>query len=316
MDQNSFRLFYLLKKEIEKTFKEEHSYCNKDIHNWTGQEILDLQDDLQKKVNGRISEKWFYTHVKTENNKKLPRIDVLNLLAKYCGYLNWDDFININREKNDIQNKLSGKKKNNKKKVSIILTSLLILSIILFYSLKERNDINTYEFCFIDDDFGTPINNTKIDIQVLNETETPLQLNSDSCGCINIRTDEDIVRFIVKADYYHTDTIIRSYNSTKNTEFINFKKDDYALMIHAFSRSGVESWEKRRKQLDDMISEEAKVFQLDYYSNLGMQMYTKWEFIDKLTTPLKSLKDIDIIDTKYKNKRIIMLRFVQKSDEL
>ena len=39
-----------------------------------------IKEDI---VNGRISEKWFYTHIKS-NSGKLPRIDMLNILSEYC----------------------------------------------------------------------------------------------------------------------------------------------------------------------------------------------------------------------------------------
>lgn len=62
-----------------------------EISNWKGQEITDFQEDLLRKVNGQLSEKWFYTHMKGES-ESLPRIDVLNILSQYAGYSNWQDF--------------------------------------------------------------------------------------------------------------------------------------------------------------------------------------------------------------------------------
>ena len=57
---------------------------NSAISEWKGQDITDFQEELLSKVNAHISEKWFYTHMKS-TNKTLPRIDVLNLLSKYAG---------------------------------------------------------------------------------------------------------------------------------------------------------------------------------------------------------------------------------------
>ena len=62
-----------------------------EISNWKGQEITDFQEELIKRVNGQLSEKWFYTHMKGES-ESLPRIDVLNMLSQYAGYNNWQDF--------------------------------------------------------------------------------------------------------------------------------------------------------------------------------------------------------------------------------
>jgi len=47
---------------------------------------------------------------------------------------------------------------------------------------------------------------------------------------------------------------------------------------------------------------------------VGMELYTKWEFINKLTMPANSLKHIEILDTRYIDDRIIMLRFRQKRE--
>ena len=55
----------------------------------------------------------------------------------------------------------------------------------------------------------------------------------------------------------------------------------------------------------------AIIFQITN-TNTGMEMYNKTEFIDKLSTPLKSLGDIEIIETIYKDDEIISLRFIQK----
>ena len=120
--------------------------------------------------------------------------------------------------------------------------------------------------------------------------------------------------FIVKANYYKVDTIVRKLtDAISTTEVIELKRDDYALMISYFASSDVGDWEKRRKQLDDMIDDDAIIFQISA-SNIGMEMYNKSEFIDKLTMPLQSLGNIDIVETIYKNGRIINLRFIQREN--
>ena len=46
-----------------------------------------------------------------------------------------------------------------------------------------------------------------------------------------------------------------------------------------------------------------------------MEMYNKQEFINKLTMPLRSLRQIDVLDIRYVGDRIQVLRFKQKEDE-
>ena len=50
------------------------------IADWKGQDIVNFQEELLRKVNAHISEKWFYTHMKSDQDK-LPRIDMLNVSA-------------------------------------------------------------------------------------------------------------------------------------------------------------------------------------------------------------------------------------------
>ncbi len=86
-------IFEILKKSIAKRFLEENSAQSTNISDWKGQEILTFQEDLFNKTKSTVSEKWFYTYFKSEF-KKLPRIDMLNLLAQYCGYKSWAHFLN------------------------------------------------------------------------------------------------------------------------------------------------------------------------------------------------------------------------------
>lgn len=85
-------LFELLQKSIANRFLEENAAQSKDMAHWKGQEITLFQEDLFNKTKSTVSEKWFYTYFKSDF-KKLPRIDMLNLLSQYCGYRNWADFI-------------------------------------------------------------------------------------------------------------------------------------------------------------------------------------------------------------------------------
>ena len=90
------KYFNLLKKDIVATLKKSFPEINEDIESWKGHEISLFQEELIKKVNSRVSEKWFYTHIKG-NKDDIPRIDMLNLLSKYVGYQNWTEYKSKNR---------------------------------------------------------------------------------------------------------------------------------------------------------------------------------------------------------------------------
>ncbi|OFM82970.1 hypothetical protein [Weeksella sp. HMSC059D05] len=85
-------IFDLLKDSIARKFLQENSAQSPNISDWRGLDISNFQEDLLQKTKSSVSEKWFYTYFKTEF-KKLPRIDMLNLLAQYCGYRNWAQFV-------------------------------------------------------------------------------------------------------------------------------------------------------------------------------------------------------------------------------
>ena len=301
MVENELEYFHLLKKLVASTLQQSVPGINLSIESWKGQEIIHFQEDLERKVKGRISEKWFYTHIKDDYNK-LPRIDILNLLSKYVGYLDWSDF----KLKNELPEESITILLRKTKRIKWILFLTLGLMIISsgYYFVGSK----TYEFCFVDSDKNTAIINQPIEIIVLKENQSPRYLRCEN-GCLKFKTRDRVVRFVVKAAYYKVDTITR-YLYSSNEE-IHLKTNDYALMIHYFSKSNKNDWAKRRKQLDLMFADNAQIFQVYDEESIGMELYNKQEFINKLTMPLKSLNNIEIIETIYTGSKISMLKFRQ-----
>ena len=302
MGFSEIKYFELLKRKLVETMQQVHPEIPDSISDWKGQHIIDFQDELRFKQNENISEKWFYTHMKSSNSK-LPRIDILNFLSKYAGYRNWDEFKLINGEKS----------KNRNGKPSYVFYIIPFISIIILsvlYLVFSSMAVQEYVFCFYDSDTKQPVENSIIEISVLSNDESPLNYLCNKEGCFTIKTNESKIRFSVKTPYYRTDTIVRTLNKFNPRETIKLRIDDYAVMIHYFSNSNVNDWIKHRENLDQMFSDSVKIFQvLD--GTIGMQMYNKWEFINKLTLPTNSLRDIEIIDTKYEGERISSLRFMQ-----
>lgn len=307
MSKHDLKYFEILKKEVAKTLQKTFSVAA-EIENWKRQEILYLQDDLADKVNGRISEKWFYTHIKT-NSGKLPRIDMLNILCEYAGYQNWNELkASFPLAETDITSEINPKKKSFL--LPVIIVGLIIASAITGYQLYPKKMV--YKFCFIDANLKAPIKNSPIWVIRISEKESPFITACDSNGCFQFETREDKIQFVVRSPYYKTDTITRIlHNKQANEEQIQLKTNDYALMIHLFSKSKVTNWRKRRKQLSDMLTDDVRIYQVYDDGVTGMELYNKKEFIDKLTTPLKSLKNIEIIETIYTGDKISIMRFKQ-----
>lgn len=297
---SELKYFELLKGKLVETMQQVHPEVPDSISDWKGQHIIDFQDELRFKQNENISEKWFYTHMKSANSK-LPRIDILNFLSKYAGYRNWDEFKLIHTEK----------AKPEKSTVIFYLIPFILISVLLVvYLIFSSMYVQEYVFCFYDSDTKQPVENSIIEITVLSDNESPRNFLCDNEGCFTIKTNKSEIRFSVKTPYCRTDTIVRTLNKFNRKENVKLKIDDYAVMIHYFSSSNVSDWLKRRENLDQMFSDTAKIFQV-LNGTIGMEMYNKWEFINKLSLPTGSLRDIEVIDTKYKGDKITHLRFKQ-----
>lgn len=84
--------FEQLKNEVQTQYLDNHTPSFDDISKWKGIDIIYFQEDLRKIAKGNISEKSFYTYFKNSPVTKLPRIDMLNILSIYAGYVSWYDF--------------------------------------------------------------------------------------------------------------------------------------------------------------------------------------------------------------------------------
>jgi len=296
--------FELLKQKIVATMKQTYPGINPSISEWKGQEITDFQEDLLIKVNAHISEKWFYNHIKSKS-KSLPRIDVLNLLSKYAGYANWDDFVHKNNTQLPRDKPLS--KAN---WVFIVLPLLVILVMAILFLLFKHFSTREYKFTFYDAYTRETITGNHVEIKVLSEDESPTAYFSDTSGDFVLKTDKSILKMVVGAPYYKTDTITRILKKFETNQKISLQANDYALIIHYFSVMDVDDWQKRRSHLANIFDDAAIIYQVLNDENApGMEIYNKEEFIDKLTMPTSSLKHIEILDTKFKDDKIIILRF-------
>jgi hypothetical protein len=300
--------FENLKTKIVAVMQETYPGINPSISEWKGQEITDFQEDLRLRVNAHISEKWFYTHMKS-GQQSVPRIDMLNLLCKYAGFANWDDFVHKNSEADaGSSGSITVQKNHNRYFYLVPLIGLVIL--LLFYGLFKIFNTQQYRFCFYDADTRDPVTNCKIEVTLLSEGETPVVNLTGTDGCFLLKTDKGRVKMVVKAPYYRTDTITRIIRKLNRNEMVMLHTDDYALMIHYFSMMKVDDWEKRRSRLDSMIDDGAMICQVvSDKEATGMALYNKKEFIDRMTFPSGNLKNIEILSSQMRDNRIVVLRF-------
>ncbi|MEP0263834.1 hypothetical protein [Dokdonia sp.] len=250
-----------------------------------------------QKSKGTISEKSFYTYFKN-TPKKLPRVDILNLLTTYTGEASWPSFCNKNQIKKE------KKKTSSLYKYALIAIAILSLSFIITSLLQKEN---SFSFCFIDADRGTEIRTIPLDIIVLNNEESPRYYKSDSLGCFTWSTTDSYIHFVVQSPYHKTDTIKR-YSDVSTTEDVRLLTDDYSLMLYYYANNNIKDWKKRKQQLNDLIAENAILIQVLPH-DLGVEIFSKQDFIEKLTTPTKSLKNFEIIESQKQQNKIVKLKF-------
>ena len=280
------------------------------IEDWKGQEIIDFQEELRANVKEHISEKWFYLHMKSDTTK-LPRIDILNFLSRYAGYADWNDFRYQQGEKGQKGFGLKRKAEEDSNRFFYLIPVFLLVAFAAVFAIIKFGTYREYQFCFNNQLTKKPVTDGAIDIVLLKRNESPEYFACDSNGCFSIRTNKAEIRFIVKAPYYRIDTIRRVLSRDKQHEMISLRTNDYALMIHYMSNAQVVDWEARRAQLDKMISDNAMIYQLFMDETLGMEIYNKWEFINKITMPSRGLKNLEIIETTFKGEQISALWFRQ-----
>lgn len=297
MNEEDIYYFNLLKKRVATTFLKENE-ASIAIENWKGEEIIAFQEDLFFKVKGRVSEKWFYTYFK-KTPEKLPRIDMLNLLTRYIGLENWNVF------KATQQYKI----KKNKAKLNyrLPLIGFLMILIGLFFYTPSKHQ---YQFCFVDTIKNEFIVKTRLDIKVLQKNESPLHFKTDSLGCFKYESENDYITFVVKSPYHKTDTITRYIHSNNNST-VKVASDDYALLLDYYANGNSKDREKHKEQLNSLIDDNAQIYQ--FFSNdIGIELYTKEDFIRLTTLPTNEVKRIKILEKNMKSNKIVRLKFIIK----
>ena len=274
-------------------------HIRKEFKDWSGGDIQTFQIDLEEKCKSTVSEKWVYLHFKNEN-EKLPRLDVLNLLSQYCGFKNWDDF----KFKNEVKKPSATAKKS--KWVGLVVAGLLLLNLAFWLT----SGYGTSTIIFKDAYTHEQINPQELQMKWQQKGIKGLQINGNSLS-FKVAFAETL---LIDAPYYKFKKADTKSAVAGDTLVVELLPDDYALMLNYFSRAEDKNWEKRRAQLNEAIHDEAKLFQVHAKLN-GIEMLNKNEFIDRLILPVNSLKNLEIQHIIYKDDQIYRLRFVQKTDE-
>jgi hypothetical protein len=230
---------------------------------------------------------------------------MLNLLSRYAGYLNWDDF----RYRNGLTEEKELKV--NRGNLFFIYLPVLVISIgtLLFLSYQWLS-YKKFRIGFFDVLTREEITGNRINVTILPENGNPSGYLTDSLGYFALKTNERSLKMVVSAPYYKTDTVTCSLKSFEKEVRIGLHSDEFARMILLFSEMNVSEWQKRRESLKKIIDDQALIYQVGGgRRQMGVELFSREEFIDMLSMPSGSLKNLDVLETKLKNDKIIILRF-------
>ena len=292
---------------------------NPSISEWRGQEITDFQEELRTRVNANLSEKWFYTHMKGQNTS-LPRIDMLNILSRYAGYANWDEFVFANGEKilvpahvkaeAEEEKQAAPAKRRSANRYFLLVPAIAVALAAALFGLYSLFSTREYRFRFVDADTHEAITTPLTEVTLLVPGESPVVRTTDSTGVFRLKTSLGKVRLVVRSPYYRPDTVVRTLRKFENAETVALRADEYALAIHFLSTGNAGDWEKRRARLGELIAPEAMICRIVKGTGApGMVLYTRDEFIDLLTLPSGSLRSFEMLGTVEKEGKIVVLKF-------
>ena len=296
----SLNLFHQLKEEVLQEYQKAFPFWIGTLQDFGNKEIAQLQDLIEEKTKQRISEKWVYTHLKPKNNTKLPREDMLDILSVFTGYSGWDEF-KANRY-------VSKDEKKSTIKVKMISGIILLIVVIMFFGGRFFN--STVKIDFHDQYTQKLVDKDNFSVFVLNQNDSLIKQESFE-NYIELNNKSDQLKIKVTSPYYKDEVFILELNREKESVYL--QPDDYAMMLLVYMNSNLKDWEKRRKQLEEIILDDAEILEV-MDEDIGVEFLNKEEFIDKLTIPLESTKKMEIIDIKYREKgKIIELKFIQKN---
>lgn len=264
-----------------------------------------------------------------ENSPELPETEVSPKKIEFKEPKNTD----LQKSSNDNQpvNQITDLKKESgseiiqskknffKKNVWAIITSILIVTT-GFLGFKDEIFLKEYKYCFTDADRGTSVINT-LEIKVIKENESPILYRIKPGDCFTYSTKDKVLKMEIRAPFYEYLEVNRTLENAPGEEMIELKPDDYKMAVNYFSvkdaNGNPELLKQKRKQLENLISNEATIYQVYDNATYGIETLDKQKYITLVTTPTTSLKNLSVIEMKKDNKgKIISIKFkIASTDE-
>ncbi|WP_238555145.1 hypothetical protein [Chryseobacterium sp. P1-3] len=124
----------------------------------------------------------------------------------------------------------------------------------------------------------------------------------------------------INAPFYEYMEINRNLENAPEEEMIELKPDDYKMAVNYFSvkdaNGNPELLKQKRSQLENLISNNAVIYQVYDNNTYGIERLDKQKYITLVTTPTTSLKNLSVIEMKKDKGKIISIKFkIASTDE-
>ncbi|KYH06438.1 hypothetical protein REB14_14755 [Chryseobacterium sp. ES2] len=216
-------------------------------------------------------------------------------------------------------------KKNFFKKNAWALVTSVLITITGLLGFKDVLFSKTYKYCFIDKDRGVSVINT-LEIMVVKENESPLMYKIKPGECFYYSTKDKNLKMRISAPFYEPLEVNRNLENAPEEEKIELKPDDYKMAVYYFSIKDIKGGnpdeqvaliKQKRNQLENLISNNAVIYQVYDNDTYGIERLDKQKYITLVTTPTTSLKNLNVIEMKKDTKgKIVSIKFkIATTDE-
>ena len=131
--------------------------------------------------------------------------------------------------------------------------------------------------------------------------------------CFEYSTKDKILKMQISAPFYETLDVSRNLETAPDKEMIELKPDDYKMAVNYFSvkdaNGNPELLKQKRKQLENLISDRAIIYQVYDNATYGIETLDKQKYITLVTTPTTSLKNLSVIEMKRDKGKIVSIKF-------
>ncbi|WP_307452978.1 MULTISPECIES: hypothetical protein [Chryseobacterium] len=202
--------------------------------------------------------------------------------------------------------------KNFFRKNAWIMVTAVLVTISGVLGFKDELFSKNYTFCFTDADRGVNVINT-LEIKVIKENESPMLYKIKPGECFEYSTKDKILKMQISAPFYETLDVNRNLETAPDKEMIELKPDDYKMAVNYFSvkdaNGNPELLKQKRKQLENLISDHAIIYQVYDNATYGIETLDKQKYITLVTTPTTSLKNLSVIEMKKDKGKIVSIKF-------